>query len=111
MAAFPPESVMTARLAAALDALSARLEALPPDRQDAAAGDLLRLNWPGAPGGETPWERAVREARERLTAPPDPADVTAWTRWADEAWLDHKASLLTSAEVEAAGVACWGDGS
>ena len=96
---------MTARLAAALAALRERLEALPPAAQEAAVGGVEALG-----RGEPAWEEAVADARTRLSRPPDPSDTVAWTRRLDDAWLDYKACLLTGEEIEAAGVANWGDG-
>ena len=73
---------MTARLAAALDTLRDRLEGLPPDRQDAAAEELLRdarLGGNDAAGGSAfggPWPKPT---------PPDAADDSlAWAEYDDE---------------------------
>ena len=84
---------MTARLAAALDALRDRLEHLPPDRQDAAADELRDFINREAQGS------ARADAVRHLRAEPDPADLTAWLGWSRNVRSDVQGGLLTPEEA------------
>ena len=88
---------MTARLAAALDALRDRLGELPPDEQDAAAGELTAL------AERQAYDAARADALRRLRAEPDPADLGAWLDWSRNVRIDVQGGLLDPGEADRLG--------